>query len=131
MESYARFHDRNIKEIIPESQSELLARILPVAIAVKEGQEVDEGDLTEFSYLVKIWRDREVLWAQYPAGLLACKTIGDLVEYLYKRHQAAMELERSGASRTKSSRSSLRGLPSMMALRSPRLSAVQGGSSFQ
>lgn len=88
MESYNRFHDRRLQEIIPESQSELLAKILPVAVDIKEGRDVDEGSMREFCYLVKIWRDREVLWAQYPAGLLACKTIGDLVDYLHKRHQS-------------------------------------------
>src|SRR5690606_4744889 len=83
-----QFHAQKIQEMIPESQSELLARILPVAIALKEGEQVGEVELTQFSYLVKMWRDREVLWAQYPARLLACKTMGDLVDYLYKRYQS-------------------------------------------
>lgn len=113
MESYTRFHDRSIQEIIPESQSELLAKILPVAVEIKEGREVEEGDLREFCYLVKIWRDREVLWAQYPAGLLACKTVGDLVEYLYKRHQA---MEQTG-----------QGLCSLGAARKPRRMASMVG----
>lgn len=131
MDGYTQFHDRRIQEIIPESQSELLGRILPVAIAVKEGRDVEAGDLTEFSYLVKIWRDREVLWAQYPAGLLACKTIGDLVDYLYKRHQQVLEQERNGICRVRSNRSTVRALPSIMALRPPRLSAVPSGNSLQ
>lgn len=88
MESYTQFQSRNIQEIIPESQNELLSRILPTAVAIKEGGELADVELTEFCYLVKIWRDREVLWAQYPAGLLSCKTIGDLVDYLYRRQQS-------------------------------------------
>lgn len=127
MESFARFHDRSIKEIIPESQSELLARILPVAIAIKEGQEIEEGALTEFSYLVKIWRDREVLWAQYPAGLLACKTIGDLVEYLYKRHQS-IEQER-GSAGARSYRMSARGRNSLLSMHSSGMGTVREGGS--
>src|SRR5690554_2138432 len=87
MESYAHIHTRKIQEIIPESQSELLQRILPMAVRLKENGELPEQELTEFCYLLKIWRDREVLWAQYPAGLLACKTVGQLVDYLYKLQQ--------------------------------------------
>ncbi|MEX0901641.1 MAG: hypothetical protein WDZ76_02755 [Pseudohongiellaceae bacterium] len=99
METTTEFHTRRLKEIIPESQNELFARILPMAVAAKEGQELEEEARIEFSYLARIWRDREVLWARYPSGLLACKTIGDLVDYLYKRH----ERDQSDQSRTRPS----------------------------
>lgn len=88
MQSYEKFQSQAIRHIIPDSQRELLKKIMPVALDIKRGKELPDETLKEFSYLVKIWRDREVLWAQYPARLLACKTMGQLVDYLYRRYQA-------------------------------------------